>query len=261
MMPYDSFVFRKFAMSTPVVATRKAQTGKTRRLGLIFPLALLAGCQTPAPPGPEDTAVLASPVRRQATPLPEAPRFVVDPDASEIRLLVYRAGPLARFGHNHVISGHARGEIRAGANATASGFRLDIPVASLVVDDPAARAQEDTEFSAQVSAEARRGTREHMLGKDVLDADAYPSIVIESIALSGPRWNPTVRARVTLRGAARELRFPAAVVQCDGLLTVVADFRLRQSEFGIAPYSTLGGGLSVRDEIGVRVHLLARRTG
>jgi polyisoprenoid-binding protein YceI len=248
-------------MPMPHFAKREVQTSKTRRLILVFPFAVLAGCQTPAPPGSENTAAPAAQVKREAAPLPQAPRFVVDSRASEVRLLVYRAGPLARFGHNHVISGHALGEIRAGADAAASGFRLDIPVASLVVDDPAARAQEDAEFSAQVSAEARRGTREHMLGKEVLDADAYPSIVIESIALSGPRWNPTVRARVTLRGAAHELRFPAAVVQCDGLLTVVADFHLRQSEFGIAPYSTLGGGLSVRDEIDVRVHLLARRAG
>jgi len=205
--------------------------------------------------------VLASQAKRQATPLPEAPRFVVDPDASEVRLLVYRAGPLARFGHNHVISGHALGEIRAAADAAGSGFRLDIPAASLVVDEPAARAEEGSEFSAQVSAEARRGTREHMLGKEVLDADAYPSIGIESIALSGPRWNPTVLARVTLRGATRVLRFPAAVAQGGGLLTVIADFHLRQSDFGIAPYAALGGGLQVRDRIDVRVHLTARRAG
>ena len=96
---------------------------------------------------------------------------------------------------------------------------------------------------------------------DVLDSDAYPSIAIESVALSGPRWNPTVRAQVTLRGATRALRFPAAVAQVGGLLTVIADFQLRQSDFGITPYTALGGGLQVRDRIDVRVHLLARRAG
>jgi len=140
-----------------------------------------------------------------------APRYTVDPEGSEVRLLVYRDGPLARFGHNHVIVARVQGEIRAGDAATASGFRLEVPVDSFAVDPPAARAEEGDEFAAQVSEPARRDTRENMLGRDILDAAAYPIIGIESIALAGPAWNPSVTARVTLRGAMRDLRFRAAV--------------------------------------------------
>ena len=232
---------------------------KTFRTAQIFPLLMLAACQTAPPPAGEHTAARAAPAL-QASALPqEGARFLVDPGASEVRLLVHRAGPLARFGHSHVLSGHPRGQIVAGASAAASGFRLELPVASLAVDDPAARAEEGGEFSSSVSEEARRGTREHMLGKDVLDATGYPEIEIDSISLAGPRWNPDVTVRVTLRGATRELRFPAAVVQEGSWLSVIAGFALRQSEFGITPYSALGGGLRVQDRIDVRVRLLARR--
>jgi len=232
---------------------------KTVRTARIFPLLLLAACQTAPPPAGEHTAPQAAPA---AAALPMAgARFRVDPAASEIRLLVYRAGPLARFGHNHAVVGRPRGEIVAGATAAASGFRLELAVASLEVDDPEARAEEGGDFSSRVSDEARRGTREHMLGKDVLDAADYPEIEIGSISLAGPRWNPDVTARVTLRGATRELRFPAAVVQDGTRLTVIASFPLRQSDFGITPYSALGGGLRVQDRIDVRVRLLARRAG
>jgi len=230
---------------------------KTFRTARIFPLLLLAACQTAPPPAGEHTAPQAA---AAAAALPkEGTRFLVDSAASEIRLLVYRAGPLARFGHNHVVVGRPRGEILAGATAAASGFRLELAVASLQVDDPEARAEEGGDFSSRVSDEARRGTREHMLGKDVLDAADYPEIVIGSISLAGPRWNPEVTARMTLRGATRELRFPAAVVQDGTRLTVIASFPLRQSDFGITPYSALGGGLRVADRIDVRVRLLARR--
>lgn len=229
---------------------------KTFRRARIFPLLLLAACQTaPPPPAAQHTAAPAAALPKQGG------RYVVDAGASEVRLLVYRAGPLARFGHNHVVIGRPRGEIVAGATAAKSGFRLELAVASLAVDDPAARAEEGADFSSRVSAAARSGTREHMLGKDVLDAADYPNIEIASASLAGPRWNPEVTARVTLRGAARELRFPAAVVQDGGRLTVIAKFALRQSDFGITPYSALGGGLRVRDRIDVRVHLLARRAG
>lgn len=188
-----------------------------------------------------------------------APRYTIDPQASEIRVLVYRDGPLARFGHNHVVVGRVQGEIRAGVAAAASGFRLEIPVDSLAVDPPAARAEEGDEFAAQVSEPARRDTRENLLGGDVLDAAKHPLIRIESIALFGPDWGPTVTARVTLRGVTRDLRFDAAVLRQDDMLAMVARFRINQSEFGIEPFTTLNGGLRVRDPIDIRVRLVARR--
>src|SRR5712692_4417249 len=224
---------------------------------LLLPVLLTAACQTLPPPG--ETAVLAEPVRTEVNVPSAAPRYSVDPQASEIRLLVYRDGPLARFGHNHVVVGRVHGELLAGDAAAASGFRLAISVDSFVVDLPAARAEEGDEFAAQVSEPARRDTRENMLGKDVLDAEKHPLIRIESIALVGPQWGPTVTARVTLRGVTRDLRFAAAVLRQDDLLVVVASFRINQSEFGIEPFTALNGGLRVRDALDIRVRLVARR--
>lgn len=203
--------------------------------------------------------MLAEPVRTDVNVPFGAPRYRVDPQASEIRLLIYRDGPLARFGHNHVVVGRVHGEIRAGDTAAASGFRLEIPVDSLVVDPPAARAEEGDEFAAQVSEPARRDTRENMLGADMLDAAKHPLVLIESIALVGPQWAPTVTARVTLRGVVRDLRFAAAVLRQDDMLAVVAAFRINQSEFGIEPFTALNGGLRVRDALDIRVRLVARR--
>lgn len=230
---------------------------QTRALPLLFPLLLAAACQTLPPPG--DTAVLAEPVQAEVNVPSGASRYTVDPQASEIRFLVYRDGPLARFGHNHVVLGRVRGEIRAGDAAAASGFRLEIPVETFAVDPTAARAEEGNDFAAQVSEPARRGTRENMLGPDMLDAATYPLIRIESIALVGPAWNPSVTARVTLRGAMRDLRFRAAVFRQDESLAVVASFRIYQSEFGIEPFTTLNGGLRVRDALDIRIRLVARR--
>ena len=210
-------------------------------------------------PRPADTAVLPEPAAAAVSMAPDAPRFAVDPQASEVRLLVYRDGPLARFGHNHVIIGRVEGEVRAGETATGSAFRLEIPVGSFAVDPPAARAEEGAEFAAEVSDQARKGTRENMLGEEVLDAGRHPALRIASVALAGPRWNPTVTARVTLRGATRDVRFPAAVFQNGDTVEVIAFFRVRQSDFGFKPFAVFGGGLLVRDAIDIRVHVVARR--
>jgi len=230
---------------------------QTRALPLLFLVLLAPACQTRPPLG--DTAVLAAPASAEASVPSDAPRYTIDPQVSEIRLLVYREGPLARFGHNHVIVRRVQGEIRAGDAAAASGFRLEIPVDSFAMDPPSARAEEGEEFAAQVSDPARRGTRENMLGRDVLDAAKHPLIRIESIALFGPDWGPTVTARVTLRGVTRDLRFAAAVLRQDDLLAVVASFSINQSEFGIEPFTALNGGLRVRDPLDIRVRVVARR--
>jgi polyisoprenoid-binding protein YceI len=186
-------------------------------------------------------------------------RYVVDTQAAEIRMLVYRDGPLARFGHNHVIVGRVEGELHAGENAAASAFRLEVPVAGFEVDPPRARADEGADFESQVSDAAREGTRANMLGKDVLDAANHPFVRIESVMLAGPDWNPTVTARVTLRGTTRDFRFPAAVFRQGDTLAVIASFKLSQSAFGITPFAALNGGLLVRDVLDVRIRLVARR--
>ena len=64
-----------------------------------------------APTAP--AAVSPAPVSIPST----APRYVVDAKASEIRLLAYRDGPLARFGHNHVVAGRVHLELDAVAPA------------------------------------------------------------------------------------------------------------------------------------------------
>jgi polyisoprenoid-binding protein YceI len=245
-------------MWKPFAENRRFRAWQTRSPRLLFLLLLLAACQD-LPPA-RDTAVTVAQAHAGVKVPANTPRFLVDPDASEIRLLVYRAGPLARFGHNHVITGRVRGEIRAGERADDSGFRLEIPVESFIVDASKARAEEGEDFAAEVSEQARQATRENLLGKDVLDSARQPLIEVDSVALAGPRWNPTVLARVKLRGVTRDLRFPAAVVQQGDLLTVVATFRIRQTDFDLIPFTVMGGGLRVRDAIDIRLHLVARRT-
>ena len=213
---------------------------------------MLAACQTP-PTGTATPSVAAN--------LPASlngKRYIVDPQASEIRLLVYRDGPMARVGHNHVIVGRMRGELGVSDTAAASNFSVEIPVESFEVDAPALRAEEGEEFAATVSDQARKGTRDNMLGPDVLDAAHYPLIRIESDALRGPRWNPEVSVRITVRGRSSELKFPAAVFEQNDTLTVIAAFSVRQTDLGITPYSILGGAVTVRDAIDFRVRLVAR---
>jgi len=214
---------------------------------------LLAGCQTPAPQ-------LAVPATPAPATLPAGKLYRIDPQASQIRLRVYRDGPMARVGHNHVVSGEVRGEISLSESAAASGFRIALPVDTLTVDSPTLRDEEGEDFSAAVSEQARQDTRKNMLGPDVLDAAHHPVITIRSISAAGPRWNPDITAQVTLRGKTSEVRFPSALVESPDKLIVIANFQILQTRLGLQPYSVLGGAVRVRDAIDVRMRLVAYPT-
>lgn len=226
-------------------------------LCVVFAVWLLTGCQSvPVQTGGTTVAVTKTPppIATQG-----ATHYRVDTQRSELRILVYRAGPLARLGHNHVIAAtQISGDIYVQSPLSASGFVLQVPLDGLRVDPPALRREEGPDFESQPSEQAVAGTREHMLGPDCLDAERYPEIRIRSVSITGPDWQPDVTLQITLHGATRELTVPVAFDRSADTVRVVGGFSLRQSEFGITPYSVLGGGLRVQDTLRLRFRIVAQ---
>jgi hypothetical protein len=185
--------------------------------------------------------------------------YAVDPDRSLVTLRVYRAGRLAKLGHNHVItsaneSGHAW---TSGALAT-SGFEVRVAVNDLVVDDPAARAAAGEDFPGELSEAARQGTRNNMLRAEVLDGEHYPEIVVRASALGGTWDQPGVSAGVTLKGQTRLIDVPLTVARAGDSIVARGAFSVLQSEFGITPFSIGGGAIAVADavEISFEIHAI-----
>ena len=215
-------------------------------------LLLLAACRS-LPPAPAPGTPPG-----EIHPAPGAIAYAVNPARSELRVLVYRAGALAAFGHNHVLlNRQLRGTIYWHAEPAQTRFSLQLPVAAFTVDEPAARAEEGDAFASQPDAEAIAGTRANLLGPAVLDAAHYPLITIRSIAIQGPAWQADVTAAITLHGVTRQISVPVAVFKQAASLTASGGFSLKQSDFGIAPFSILGGAIQVQDEIRVRFRLQA----
>jgi hypothetical protein len=222
-------------------------------------LLLLAAC-APAPRAPP----IAPPVvpaaaggARPEGPAAGATRYRVDPARSEVRVLVYRAGPLARLGHNHVLTSHAlEGRVLlAGTDGCGRGeFRLALPAASLRVDEPAARAEEGGEFAGDAGDVA--GTTAHLLGSAVLDATRYPTIGITGSAERGPD-GLLARLSVSVRGGRTELTVPVACRLEGGLLTVAGGFGTTHAALGLVPYRIGLGALAVREDLELRFRILA----
>ena len=184
--------------------------------------------------------------------------FAIDENLSEIRLLVYRDGPLARLGHNHVITGKVRGDVYVAEKLEDSGFRLEIPLDMMTVDLPGPRSEEGEDFAAEVTEGARDGTRNNMLGEKLLDREKFPAILVQSVSFTGSREQPQVKALVLIHGAMQELNFPAQVQPGQADLHISASFRILQSGLGLQPFSILGGALRVRDAVDIRARIVAR---
>lgn len=220
-----------------------------------FLLLVLAGCQS-LPQAPDGVS-RAIPTEAAVPPWPAGTRLVVDRDQSKLRLIVRAEGPMARLGHPHVIGGKViEGEIVLADPFRDSALRLSIDVGNLALDRPEWLAAEG--FEPEVDDEAIDGTRRNMLSPALLDVESHPLIRIESIAINGPRWQPDIHARVTLAGETLELTVPVVVEINEDTLAAAGRFVIRQTDFGLTPYSTAGGALRVADEVLVRFRIEAK---
>ena len=138
---------------------------------------------------------VADPVPRQGAQV-----YDVDSAASELKILVYRAGPLAKLGHNHVIvASELTGEVYRQEPITGSGFELYLAPETLQVDPVEARQAEGSAFESQPTASDIQGTRRNMLGKRVLDSSRFPQIKIQGFSLTGELPAVVLNCRVLLR--------------------------------------------------------------
>lgn len=189
---------------------------------------------------------------------PGARQYAIDAKRSVVTLRVYRAGPLARLGHNHVITSAAEsGHVWTAAALEASGFEVRVPVATLEVDDPAARSAAGPDFPGVVPEDAREGTRRNMLRPEVLDADRYPEVIVRARSLAGSWKSPVAHAEVTLRDRVRRIDVPLTVTLSPGAVTARGTFRILQSDFGITPFSVGGGAIQVADAVAVEFEFSA----
>jgi hypothetical protein len=213
---------------------------------------LLAACATPTPRlnPPAAPAAVGS--------MPVAGDYRIDPLRSELRVLVYRAGPLANFGHNHVMVNRAlSGTVRVGASLETSSFTLSIPVAQFSVDEPPARREEGEGFTGEVSQSAREGTLRNMLAAPLLNAESYPDIEIHSEQLQETQGSLNAIMALRIAGHDANIEAPFLFGNVAGGLTVSTSFELRQTELGLTPSSLLAGALQVRDAIQIKLILTA----
>jgi hypothetical protein len=203
-------------------------------------------------------AACAAPRTRPITPassgqaglqsLPAPGEYPIDSSGSELRLLVYRAGPLANLGHNHVMVNRAvTGHAQIGSDVSTSSFSLSMRADGFLIDDAQSRQEEGDDFPGDIPEDAKAGTRRNMLSGAVLNAVEFPEITVKSASLSGTLNDLNAEVEVSAAGHSSRISFPL-VLQGDMHHFIAAgSMQLRQTALGLIPYSLMHGALQVQD--------------
>ncbi|HEX9877031.1 MAG TPA: hypothetical protein VGC50_10290 [Gammaproteobacteria bacterium] len=223
-------------------------------LGALVAAAGLAACA----PGPQLRAP-AGPAEAIAPADFGGELYLIDPEESEIHLLVYRTGALARLGHNHVIA--ARGFSGHVAFSTESGdseVTLELPVSALEVDPQRLRAQYGEAFSSEPTVADVDGTRANMLGPALLDAEAYPFIRITG-SLRGGADRHSLEVSILVKETTARRDIAVALARSEERIVAEGSAELTHGELGLTPFSVMLGALQVADSFEVRLRIVARR--
>ena len=225
------------------------------RIAVAAVVLILSACGAPRPrPSAPQPAIHPASIL-QALPPPGA--YTIDSQNSELRILVYRAGPLANLGHNHVmVNRGVTGLVQVGSSISSSSFSLKVPVESFVVDDAEARREEGSDFPGDIPPDAKSGTRRNMLSAAVLNAAEFPLITVSSVTLSGTPDALSAELTVSVAGHETTISAPCTLRGDEHRLTAAGSMELRQTAIGLAPYSLLHGALQVEDAMQLKFSIV-----
>jgi polyisoprenoid-binding protein YceI len=187
--------------------------------------------------------------------------YSIDSAASQVLVLVYREGAMAALGHNHVMNVRGlTGSIQLFDDLPRTRFELAFNVADISVDEPALRAAAGADFTSNVSAAARTGTRNNMLGEKLLQAAGFSRISLKSErVVTGASGDFSVTTRIMVRGSEYSVDVPLRLQRDGDELYANGEFALKQSALGLTPYSVMLGALRVVDEMKLSFKLVAHR--
>lgn len=229
---------------------------KYRRYLMAALLALITACSQPAqettslsarnlPPADFPEAVYAQAAAHGQRVLQ------IDSAHSLLVITVRRGGTLARLGHDHVIASHA---LQGYVQPEQGRADLFVALDKLSVDEPALRAQAG--LDSQPSTADIAATRANMLGK-VLQTSQFPFARIHVQTPPNADGEVTLALDLTLHGVTRSLSVPAQLRDERDGLHITGELSFDQSNFGITPFSILGGAIQVKDRLELRFDVQA----
>ena len=200
------------------------------------------------------TCLFVVPTTAQDTGQANPPKVTANPGDVNVQVSrVYTFVDKTGLGHQHAIEGKlVSGSLLLGAKSAAGQLVFDMR--SFDADTTAARRY--IGLSGTTDASTRSKVNANMKGSDVLNVQKYPQATfdVQSAVATGEKDKsglPTYRliGDFTLHGTKKTISMIAAVEQARGWLHVRGNFVIKQTAYGITPYSKAFGAIGVADEL------------
>jgi YceI-like domain len=233
--------------------TKYSVTVDKRLAGLLLLASMLAACtaQISTTAQPDDLHMPADfpAAYYQQARAAGAKVLRIDTKSSLLTIHVRRGGLLARLGHDHVVASH---DVTGYVDTTGGRADLYLPLDRLAVDEPELRSEAG--LSTQLSQDAIEGTRRNMLDK-VLESERFPFALIQ--ITRGATDRSTLNVTITLHNSVQKFKVPAQIETITDGLKISGQMTFNQTDFGITPFSILGGALQVQDRVDLRFRIFA----
>lgn len=156
------------------------------------------------------------------------------------------------LGHSHGVEGKLKGGSVLPEQEGACSLVFDMR--SFVADTATAR--KVFGIDAEIDAATVKKVNQNMLGKEILDVQRFPEAKLERASLT-PTQRKSARGLpefqlegdFTLHGVTRRVVAPCDLEVKDGWHHVRGKFTIRQTDFGIKPYTKAFGAVGIKDEL------------
>ncbi|MCA9192505.1 MAG: YceI family protein [Planctomycetales bacterium] len=166
----------------------------------------------------------------------------VNLDFSRIYVHAFKTG----LGHEHAVEGKLKNGKLFLAEGNSEGT-LVFDIASFDADGSKARMY--VGLKGETDESTRRQVNENLLSADVLDVKRFPTAQFRIANVSQTKEGWVMDGEFLLRGRTQRITVPVTVENVKGWNHVRGKFRIKQTDYGIKPYTKAFGAVGVADEL------------
>ena len=179
--------------------------------------------------------------------------YTIVPSESSFWVFAGKTGLFSALAHDHEIgvkSFSGRVVVPA-AGAGGGSLEIEVDAPSLAVLDK------------KPSEEDKKKIFDSM-HNEVLESAKYQKITFKSVSVSDVKqtgndaYNFVVNGDVTLHGVTKRIAVPVAATVTPQQLRATGKYTLKQTDYGIRPYSAAGGTVRVKDEVVINFNIVAK---
>jgi polyisoprenoid-binding protein YceI len=209
-----------------------------------------ARADAPATTTSAATTTTAAPT---SVPVPAAAKtYTLDPKKGMLFVIVKNdpSSLLSGLAHDHAIGATGwTGSVTWPSDGTsACAIDISVPVSGLEVDLPGYREKAGLD-GQEVSVEDKAKIKENFSGGRQLDAKNYPNITFKGTSCKGAGTAFMVEGDMTLRGVTKKVIVPMTIKTDGTTFSASGKFTLRGSDYGMSPFSAVGGTLRNQDSL------------